>query len=290
MRESVVCNVCENPGSFDRASDVATVKSNVRKFADESFTVWRCSNCMSLHSKEAVELDAYYVDYPMTKQSADFSTRLAMRNRLRFMVRHGLTAEHAILDYGCGKGLFVDFLNERGFHAVGYDPYVARFSDRCVLGEAFDYVTSQDVIEHVDAPRELIGEYARLLNSGGVLFVGTPNAAEITLDRLDVFSMELHQPYHRHLLSEQALRQLCERAGLRVVDVDHRFYYDTLFPMTNAQFIRRYIRKSGGLLDAGFEEPKVAMVLTSAELLFFGLAGYFFRAAGNMVAAIRRTS
>lgn len=286
MLETLNCNVCENPASFELASEANTVFCNVRKFRNESFTVWRCTNCKSLHCKEAVDLDVYYANYPMTKQIRDFATLRAFTNRLRVMQKHGLLHKHSILDYGCGTGLFVSFLKEHGFNSVGYDPYVAEFSDRATLNGRFDFITSQDVIEHVSEPRELAGEYQRLLKRGGMLFIGTPNADEIIVD--EHYSMELHPPYHRHILSEKTLIALFQKAGMRNVVVNHRFYYDTVFPMVNTQFIKRYIRKSGGCLDAGFESPKVGLVLTSPELLFFGFLGYFFRSRGNMLGVFQR--
>lgn len=288
MQETLICNVCENPGLFEQATEVRAVRCNVRRFGEESFTVWRCSNCLSLHCREAVDLDPYYVNYPMTKQRLDFATLQAFKNRLSFMRAQGLQSTHSVLDYGCGTGLFVEFLKRNGFDAVGFDPYIPTFFDRSILERTYDFITSQDVIEHVSEPRELVQEYMRLMNKGGMLFVGTPNAGEIDLTRLEQFSMELHQPYHRHLFSEEALINLCQNAAFEFVTVNHRFYYDTLFPMVNTQFIKRYIRKAGGFLDAGFEDPKVAMVLTSPELLFFGFLGYLFRARGNMMAVFRR--
>jgi hypothetical protein len=119
-----------------------------------------------------------------------------------------------------------------------------------------------------------------------MLFIGTPNADEITLD--EGYSMELHPPYHRHILSERALKEICLKAGLKPITIYRRFYYDTLFPMVNTQFIKRYIRKAGGYLDAGFEKPRISMVLTSPELLFYGIFGYFFRARGNMLGVFQK--
>lgn len=285
MEETLNCNVCEKPGSYAQASEVNTIRCNVRRFGHERFTMWRCTHCNSLHCKEAVDLDAYYADYPMTRQTRDFATERAFANRLRVMRRFGLRDDSLVLDYGCGKGLFVSFLREKGFNATGYDPYVPEFANREILDARFDFVTSQDVIEHVAEPRELAVEYRRLLKTGGMLFIGTPNADEIKLD--ERFSMELHPPYHRHILSERALRDICLGAGLKPVRTYHRFYFDTPFPMVNTQFIKRYIRKTGGYLDAGFEKPRVAMVLTSPELLFYGFFGYLFRSRGNMLGVFK---
>lgn len=49
MADCTVCNVCEHSGTFEAAIEVNQVYSNVRKFKDHSFTVWRCPFCRSLH-------------------------------------------------------------------------------------------------------------------------------------------------------------------------------------------------------------------------------------------------
>lgn len=293
MSESVTCVACialgeTKPGIFEHASEVSKIRCNVRRFADHVFTVWRCPKCSSLHCKETVDLDEFYAGYPMREQKADFATVRAFGKRLRVMLQHGLKRRHSILDYGSGTALFVDFLKKKGYDAIGYDPYVEQVADRNVLSRAFDFVTSQDVIEHVADPYGSLVEHAQLLKSGGTLCLGTPNASEIALT--DEFSMELHPPYHRHILSEKALTDLCRLAKLTPIATYNRFYFDTLFPMVNTQFIKRYIRRTGGFLDAGFEEPRIGTILLSPELLFFGFFGYFWRAPGNMTVVLRKIS
>lgn len=162
---------------------------------------------------EAIDLNRYYIDYPMKRQTRDFATQRAFINRLNFLRNNGLQKKHSILDYGCGTGLFISFLKENGFNAMGYDPYIPEFSDPNILNEKFDYVCSQDVIEHVSEPRELIDEYSHLLKKEGILVIGTPNAEEIKLEKTQKFLTELHQPYHQHILSEQALTKLCQQKG-----------------------------------------------------------------------------
>jgi hypothetical protein len=49
----------------------------------------------------------------------------------------------------------------------------------------------------------------------------------------------------------------------------------------------RYIQKTGGLLDAAVEPPRARLVLSSPDLLFFALFGYFFPLGDNMVVSFR---
>ena len=54
--ESISCNVCENPRTFNTSKEIENIYCHRRKFSDHFFTVWRCSFCDSLHSKEVVNL------------------------------------------------------------------------------------------------------------------------------------------------------------------------------------------------------------------------------------------
>jgi SAM-dependent methyltransferase len=83
--------------------------------------------------------------------------------------------------------------------AEGYDPYSEDFGDPAVLDRGYDFVTAQDVLEHVDDPAAFIASMKRYVAPGGCVVIGTPNADAIDLHhRLDQVG-PLHQPYHRHI-------------------------------------------------------------------------------------------
>ena len=72
----------------------------------------------------------YYADYPLKNQKITFSERIGYANRLKLMQRQGFRNSNNILDYGCGAGLFVKFLKEKGFeHVSGYDRFVSAYAD-----------------------------------------------------------------------------------------------------------------------------------------------------------------
>ncbi len=291
MSECEVCNVCEDPGGLAGATDVARVACNVRAFRNEIFTFWRCSNCQSLHCREDADLDRYYREYPVKGHALDFWARAAYANHLHRLKLAGLRQGMSVLDFGCGPGLLVRYLRERGFSDVnGYDAHIPEFSDRGVFARSYDCVISQDVIEHAEDPRAFLAELVRLLVPGGLLAIGTPNAAGIKLAKPELFSLSLHPPYHRHLLSEQALLAMAGKKGLTPVARYHRFYYDTLWPTVNYRFLRGYVRRAGNVLDAAFEPPQVGLVLTSPVLWFHALFGYFFPPRSEMMVVFRRTA
>ncbi len=215
--------------------------------------------------------------------------RAAYNIRLKRLLREGVKPEHRILDFGCGKGLFISFLAEKGFvNAVGYDPYIPEYSDTTILEQSYDVVVAQDVIEHANDPQSLLAQLNTYLHPGGILCIGTPCADAIDLSKPDLFIMPLHQPYHRHILSENSLLQLGKDIGLIFKHIYHRWYYDTLFPTVNYRFIQEYMQRAGNVLDVVVEPPRIGMVLASPPLLFYALFGYFFPPRSEMMVLFQR--
>lgn len=282
------CTICNSRGTLESAKEVAKIRCNVRAFRNEIFSVWRCNNCRSIHALDSVDLDRYYENYPMRNQRVDFGTRISFGNRKRLLDKFGVSKNSKIIDYGSGTSLFVKYLNSIGYDAIGYDPYVPQYANQDHLRSKYDFVISQDVLEHEDDPVQGLKKQCDLLAENGILCIGTPNAAEVELT--SDFLLELHQPYHRHIYSESALIEQCKSLGLEHIYTTNRFYFDSPIPSVNLSFIRHYLERLGGDLDAGFEPPDVKSVLLSPTLIFHALFGYYMRSPGNMTCVFRQSS
>jgi len=283
------CPLCEQ-GRYAEATDTAKVASNVRRWRTHTSTVWRCPVCGSLHSAERQDLAVFYENYPYNRRRLDTFTRRVFSHYVRRLERnHGLRTSQAVLDYGCSEGLLLTFLRERGFrHCHGYDPYSSAFADPSVLNREYDAVICQDVIEHVEDPRDLMGTLARAMRPGGLLCIGTPRADGIDLRRAQDAIHSLHQPYHLHILSEKALTAVALGEGLRLERLYRRHSCDTRYPFVNWSFLRGYLRALDDTLDAGFDPPRVDVVATSPGLLVRGLLGYLVPASTEMIAVFRK--
>jgi 2-polyprenyl-3-methyl-5-hydroxy-6-metoxy-1,4-benzoquinol methylase len=262
----------------------------VRAFKTETFRVWRCPRCKSIHSLKPVELDHYYAKYPFSRRKLDVWTSIALGNLLRPLIDAGLTRSSTLLDHGCSEGNFLELLQAKGYaHSFGFDPYSSRFKNPAVLSRTYDFVFSNDIIEHVEDPRAYLKNLTELTRPGGALVVGTPDASQIELTRnAPDLPHIVHQPYHIHILSREAMRMLGGELGLDTVRIYDFHYTDSFFPTVNWKFISTYMHAVDNTLDAAFDPPNPKMVLSSPKLLFYAFFGRLFPNRTEMIHVMRK--
>jgi 2-polyprenyl-3-methyl-5-hydroxy-6-metoxy-1,4-benzoquinol methylase len=284
MNNGIKCVFCGTNTAESPAADSAQLRSSVREFGAETFTVWRCAKCGSLHAKEPLDYDRYYRNYWLKGQNYDFVAKVMLRKRMKILKRAGLEMGTTLLDYGCGSGHFVRYAREHGVRAEGYDPYSKRFGDISVLDSRYDFVTAQDVLEHVDDPCALVDNLKSYVISGGCIALGTPNADAIgPHDPLDLGP--LHQPYHRHIPSAAELQRMASKEGWKVVEFRKDSQTDTWLPFVNSVFICRYLKSSGGFVDVGFDplSSQLNHFLAHPSLIFWSVFGAFFPRKTDMM-------
>src|ERR1035441_7041974 len=104
--------------------------------------------CTGFPATSAALRTTYFADYPLRNQRLTFSERIGYANRLKLIKRQGVQSGNRILDYGCGTGLNVDFLRQKGYTNVfGYDPFVPMFANPKTIDSSYDAVVSYDVID-----------------------------------------------------------------------------------------------------------------------------------------------
>jgi 2-polyprenyl-3-methyl-5-hydroxy-6-metoxy-1,4-benzoquinol methylase len=164
---------------------------------------------------------------------AEEAGRRATANRLLDLIAAHVP-EGRLLDVGCGHGLLLDEARARGYETVGLElsREAARHAREALgldvrelpleaFGEgrngdspgSFDAIVLADVIEHLDDPVEAIDRCARLLRSGGVLCVVTPDPSSATA-RVAGARWWGYLPAHTVLLPRRTLRELLTARGL----------------------------------------------------------------------------
>ncbi|MDY6902479.1 MAG: class I SAM-dependent methyltransferase [Cyanobacteriota bacterium] len=276
------CVICDYQISDNDESIFSKFNCNVRAFQKESFKIWRCPDCKTIHSLDIVDIAPYYEKYPIIADAKlTWEMRLCYQKLTRQLVKHGFSKAHSILDYGCANGLFQKYLQQQGFSkSYGYDPYASGngFGNDAILAKApFDYILLQDVIEHVEDPRKLLSKLDSLLAPGGYILIGTPNAANIDLTKPDIsdFYNPVHVPYHFHIYTPQALEYLGNSQNWQTVEFRNRAYHDTPWMGVNTRAWNQYQRLCDGTLDTIHEPIELRKALTSYKMMFYVFFGYW---------------
>jgi 2-polyprenyl-3-methyl-5-hydroxy-6-metoxy-1,4-benzoquinol methylase len=286
------CNICHETTSGP--VEEASVRSNVRKFSAEKFRVWRCPKCLSVHASDEVDLAHYYRDYPFHHIGAgpevDWKLEAMYRQQWKRLRAAGLQREHAVLDYGCGGGAFVKFLRKRGYANVqGFDEYSETFGDKRVLDARYDIIVTQDVLEHVPEPWDLLRTLSGLLVPGGAVAIGTPNAESFDLERPEARVHALHQPYHRHMFSKRALLGLGDKLAWDLLRYYPTMYSNTPLPFVNQRFLLHYFKCCDDMVDLATEPIQAKnLKLYTLTTLFLALFGYFFAPETDVTVLYRK--
>ena len=277
----ITCKICAYGPSAPRKKDMGQAIGNTRRFMHQTFTLWKCPKCLSIHAVDPVDPADIYSDYPLNKRVLDVYAKGTYTNLLRRLSKRGLTKTDHILDYGCGgNGIFIQFLQKEGYpHVTGYDPFVSAYAQMPDKDQKFDWVIANDVIEHCDNPVEMMQHALGFVKENGHFYAGTADSQDVNMDDLEPHITRLHLPFHRVIINQAMLLHLGLKFGLEPVDIYLRSYMDTLRPFSNYRFLDEFNKALGHDLDKAIDPASASIVIKKPKLLYYAFFGYFFPSA-----------
>lgn len=240
MRKVERCPLCDAAVGLAATGCAAT-----DYLTGDAFTVRRCGSCGLEFTDPLPDCeDEFRRYYPQDdyygaeggrrfKGPLEWMVRAFRRRRARRVL--ALKPRGRILDIGCGRGLLLRFLKERGWQCSGTELLepLARFLSaaygldvracgvrdcRFAPGE-FDVVTMYHVLEHLGDPRETLREVRRILRPDGVLVVEVPNAASVQSRLSGSRWFHLDVPRHAVHFTPATLRRMLEECGFAAAAV-----------------------------------------------------------------------
>jgi 2-polyprenyl-3-methyl-5-hydroxy-6-metoxy-1,4-benzoquinol methylase len=132
-----------------------------------------------------------------------------------------LSKNALILDFGCGRGIFVRLAKKFGYQAFGYDidPKVSAdyYSLKEIPNRFFEAVVCFDVIEHVDNPQKLLKDISKKLKINGLLLITTPNRLGITGRIIKNKFWGLAPGGHKNIFTISQLQKILKKAGFKII-------------------------------------------------------------------------
>ncbi|MFN7647337.1 MAG: class I SAM-dependent methyltransferase [Acidobacteriota bacterium] len=214
-----------------------------------SFTIVECTQCRLLRlfpQPEPAELGRYYpANYwfnPVANPAAspeERYRRFVLNDHVRFVERaiEAAGERGPVLDVGCGGGLFLRLLRERGHRVVGLDfsidaarvaweqnrvPALCATLSRAPLApRTFSTITMFHVLEHLYDPIGYCDAARELLRDDGRLVIQVPNAACWQFLLFGEHWNGIDIPRHLINFKEKDLVNLLDACGFAVVRRKH---------------------------------------------------------------------
>lgn len=222
----VPCNLCGK-------DDAHPWLQSTDYISGEVFTLVRCARCGLTYLSPRPEQDILGRYYPQTHQGSEPAAyeRMDAKPRIKFVgdLLNGKAGR--ILDVGCGKGLLLNGLREKGWDVVGTElsdvaSLRAREAGIQVHNRAveeisfepgsFDVITLYHCLEHLANPKETLVHLHRLLRPGGFLVIEVPNIGSWYARVFRDAWFHLDVPRHLYHFNPKTLHAFLEVTGFQV--------------------------------------------------------------------------
>ncbi len=202
-----------------------------------------CGNIFTWFNND-ININSYYDDLDYTLQDTRntlFHTiqKIEYKRVLRQLKKKVGNGHKTLLDFGCGKGVFLSFAKEKDFIVKGVETSLPRadyaekffgievnktyYESGQIFPEKFDILTIFHVIEHLTDPLPLLDNLVKdNLTCNGILVIEVPNFESWQSKWAGKRWMQLDVPRHISHLTPAILTQITESSGCSII---HRQFF-----------------------------------------------------------------
>jgi len=148
----------------------------------------------------------------------------------RFELHKELIKGSEILDFGCGRGGFIQLSKSISKRSVGLElnkinrEYINNSGVQCVntLSELnddkFDLITLNHVFEHLNDPINILIELQKYLKDDGIIIIEVPHARDLLLETFNLESFKNFTLWSEHLIlhTKKSLEIFATNSGLHM--------------------------------------------------------------------------
>ncbi len=250
--QGLPCTLCRDPGP------------PMARVFDSEPDLLRCSSCgvarlehvLSESERSALYQEDYYDGDRGERFSFPLEHFVIFFRWIRARdIERRLDGPGRILDIGCGRGRFLDFLSRRGFETFGTQLSLTaarasreRGGTEILIGElpdldlqeaSFDVVTFYHVLEHLAEPDEYLRQAWSLLREDGLLLIEVPDFGSPGFRFLGRRNLCFDYPHHIFFFSRESLEKLVSRCGFR--SVSSSYFSLEYSPITTLQNLLNFL-------------------------------------------------
>ncbi|NVK85224.1 MAG: class I SAM-dependent methyltransferase [Cytophagia bacterium] len=233
----------------------------------EGFTLVKCCSCQTLSTTpqpDEKEIITYYKSNSYVSHGDsinpifDFVYRTIQNRNLKYKRKliERYTLGKNLLDYGCGSGTFLEYMNKQGWETKGIEPdenarQIAeekgvKLTSLDQLNSEYDCITLFHVLEHVHKLKETIQTLIEHLSKNGVLMLALPNYNSRDAQQYREFWAGYDVPRHLYHFNQKSIFSLAKEFGLNIVST-HPLYFDSYYVSLLSE---KYKNGKGNLIGA----------------------------------------
>lgn len=203
----------------------------------KNWKVYKCKNCgvsflyPLIENAEKIYNQKYFEKWYIPF----YEERKKYFEKLYLILKNSLPEKGKLLDIGCGIGIFLDLMREKGYDVYGQDvsPFAVdycRSKNFIVFQELlnfkfeneFDIITMIDVIAHIKNPLIYLQKCKKLLKPDGILIIKTLLHSNylFTIAKLFSFTKKsnsiLHIPAQIYHFDKNSIIKLAEITGFKM--------------------------------------------------------------------------
>ena len=216
---------------------------------NESFEVY-WDEAQTLGATQGVDHDQLHLYYKSEdylshqKDRSDLKAllyKLAQKAMLRYKMQKlspHLFKHARVLDYGCGVGAFLTYLNQKGYKVQGVEPITSARKIAQEQGIAvfqalpqdttYDMITLWHVLEHIPDPKEALHAFYKHLTPKGTLVLALPNPSSWDAQYYAEYWAGWDVPRHLWHFTPEGIKKMAASAGF-TLEKQHPLWLDAFY-------------------------------------------------------------
>ena len=261
-KSKVQCWLCgSNELKLVKKSDIdSTVESKNFAITNADYGITgelsQCQNCNFIQCTSGDDVLQYYEDLVDEEYENTRSQRKLQEQRILSIIQK-MKPSGTLLDIGAGSGLMVEAAIEMGYEAEGVEPshWLQQNAVKMNLPihrgifpmeglkEEYDIIALVDVIEHVNNPKELLGDIKNSMSEDGILVVITPDVKSF-FARLLKWKWWHFRVAHIGYFDSKNLKMVSQSVGLKCIkEMRPSWYFNLGYLIERGyQYLPKFLR------------------------------------------------
>ena len=221
------------------SSDYSLQILHPRTRDNENLNVLKCSKSGVIILEEILTNSEYYAQAEKRGSTITAGKEINPQHLeddiRRFNLHRNFIKDLDVLDFGCGKGGFLELTNAISKNSIGIElnqehlQIVNDINMKCVSSIeelqgnfSFDTITLNHVFEHLTEPFEVLENLVTLLNEQGTMIIEVPHARDILLETFDLKDFKDFTFWSEHLIlhTKESLTKFASHSGLQLKKID----------------------------------------------------------------------